>query len=217
MLTTTDMSIIPVDPFNPLPEALDDAAALLAAGLLVVAPTETRYGLLARADSAAALAKLFEVKGRVPLRPTAIFVPSHAALARYGQVTVACGVLAAKFLPGPLTLVLQAQVKGEPPVVVDGKIGLRFSSSAVIARLLERVDFPVTATSANISGSPDLDSAGEINAVFGDQVSLYLDAGELPNATSTVVDCSGPEAAILRQGAVSAEAIRDELRNAGLR
>jgi tRNA threonylcarbamoyl adenosine modification protein (Sua5/YciO/YrdC/YwlC family) len=95
--------------------------------------------------------------------------------------------------------------------VVDGKIGLRWSSSPVIDGLLRRLECPLTATSANISGRPDPESVEEIVSQFGDRVDLYLDAGPLTGPTSTVVDCSGEKPKILRDGAIPRAEIEREI------
>jgi L-threonylcarbamoyladenylate synthase len=208
MPDVNDMMIVPVDPRNPLEAELSMTAELLRSGGLVVAPTETRYGLLIRADRPESLQRLFTVKGRSVLQPTSVFVADIAGAARLARINESATRLAKAFLPGPLTLVLPSIVAWEPPLVVAGKIGIRISSSPVIAGLVGRVEAPLTATSANRSGSPDLATAAEIQAVFGDEVDLYLDGGELMNDTSTVVDCTGPEVIILRRGAVDESEIR---------
>ncbi len=177
----------------------------------MVAPTETRYGLLARADRQAPLERVYRVKKRSLNQATAILVRSREELAILGVLTPAARRLSTAFLPGPLTLVLTARQDWPPPRVVDGKIGLRLSSSPVIEGLLSRLDFPLTATSANISGQADPDGVEEIVSQFGDLVDLYLDAGPLTGLTSTVVDCSVDPAEILREGAVARKDIESLL------
>lgn len=215
MLTTTEMKIISLDPVNPAMAPLSEAARLLQMGSLVVAPTETRYGLLARADRDDSLDRLCSVKGRSPRQPMSIFVSDPESIGRFAQLTPSAESLAKAFLPGPLTLVLPAAVRWGEPIVIDGKVGLRCSSSPIIAGILKYVDFPVTATSANKSGAPDLATAAEISDVFQNLVDLYLDAGPLRNQTSTVVDCCGAEIVILREGAVSTAAIQAALHHSG--
>jgi L-threonylcarbamoyladenylate synthase len=208
MPDVNNMTIVRVDPRNPLEAELSMTAELLRSGGLVVAPTETRYGLLIRADRPESLQRLFTVKGRSVLQPTSVFVADIAGAAKLARISESAAKLAKAFLPGPLTLVLPAAVVWEPPLVVDGKIGIRISSSPVIAGLVARVDAPLTATSANRSGSPDLATPAEIQAVFGAEVDLYLDGGELMNETSTVVDCTGPEIIVLRRGAIDESEIK---------
>ena len=212
----TEKRIVALDPNCPAASELAEAAKLLEDGQLVVAPTETRYGLLARAEDEDALKRVFDAKGRGKINPTALFVNGIDGLAELGQMTPAATLLASRFLPGPMTLVLRSRKPWGPPRVVDGMIGLRWSSSKVIAALMGLVGFAVTATSANLAGQGELDTVSEIAGVFGDKVSLYLDGGALRNPTSTVVLCVDKEVTVLREGAISSQAVRDTLRAGGL-
>ena len=186
---------------------IQDTIKLLQAGELVVAPTETRYGLLVDASNKSALEKLYEAKKRPSLMPTAIFVKSVDEMFRYGKKTKAAERLAKAYLPGPLTLILEAKVNMEKYVVLDKKIGIRISSSKLISDILSRIDFPMSATSANISGQNDCSSIAEIQKEFQDNVALYIDGGELNNAPSTVVDVSEKILCFHREGAISKEDI----------
>jgi len=181
---------------------------------VVVAPTETRYGMLARSDRQAGLERVYHLKNRPLTQPTAIMVPSPFDLPRYGIMTLEAERLSAAFLPGPLTLVLRAVPDWPPPRVVDGRIGLRCSSSPLVAALLAVVRCDLTATSANRTGEADLPDVKEIAALFGDGIDLYLDGGELTGPTSTVVDCSRPGVRILREGPIPTSDInRTAVRN----
>lgn len=202
-----------IDYRNPDPAALSRAAALLRSDRLVVAPTETRYGLLCRADSAAALERLVRAKGRDRKQAVSVFVDSPASLWRLGEKTPAAALLAERFLPGPMTLVLRALVHWSAPIVIDGKIGLRLSDAPVILRILREAGGELTATSANRSGSPDLTSVDEIAAQLGDDVALYLDAGELDGRVSTVVDATTDPPVVLREGAISRLQLAEALNN----
>ena len=197
------IAALKIDCQSPDPAILDQAARVLLRGEAVIAPTETRYGLLARADQQEMIERLYEIKQRELSQATAVFVRDLTELAQLGRLTVSAEKLARRFLPGPLTLVLQAIPDWLPPRVVDGKIGLRWSSAATIQGLEERLRLPLTATSANISGKSDAESVEELAAAFGDRVALYLDAGPLAGAVSTVVDCAADPVRILREGAIS--------------
>jgi L-threonylcarbamoyladenylate synthase len=202
---------VPIDPLSPQSAVLDRAAEALRRGDLVVAPTETRYGLLVRADQQSLLEHLYRVKQRDLDQATAVLVRGLGEIEALGVMTPAARRLASRFLPGPLTLVLAGRPDWPPPRVVGGKIGIRWSSSPVIAGLLKRLDCPLTATSANISGRPDPESVEEIASQLGNRVSMYLDAGPLSGATSTVVDCSAEPARILRDGAIGRSEIETVL------
>ena len=200
--------ILKINPEHPDPAIIDRATGLLESGLTVVAPTETRYGLLVRADRQDRLEALYRLKNRDLNRPTALLVPDTDSISRLGRMNPAARILAERFLPGPLTLVLEAVESWPPPRVVDGRIGIRYSPLGVIRAILGIIDFPLTATSANISGQAEGETVEEIRAGFEDRVELYLDAGPLTGPVSTVVDCSGDTTVILREGAIPSDAIR---------
>jgi L-threonylcarbamoyladenylate synthase len=199
----TEYQIVRIARDNPQPQLTDRAAALLADGELVVAPTETRYGLLARADDTTAVQKLYRLKGRKADAPMAVFVDSVEALESCGQMTPASRRLAAHFMPGPLTLVLTAGRDLTWPVVQEGRVGLRVSSSPVVQAILAKVQKPLTATSANLSGAPEAETVEQIAAGLGTGVALYLDGGRLVGPVSTVVHCQENDTELLREGAVS--------------
>lgn len=200
-------AIVKIDYQHPDPVILGRASAVLKDGGFVVAPTETRYGLLARADSAELLRRLFALKQRPLSMPTAVFVSDLEQAVDYAEVTDIARQLGQVFLPGPLTVVLETNRKIEAPLSAAGKIGFRVSSAPIIGEILKRVGCPLTATSANRSGVEELQTAAEIAELFGQEVALYLDAGRLNQPASTVVDCSIDPPVILRAGAVAPEAL----------
>jgi L-threonylcarbamoyladenylate synthase len=210
----TEQHVFPVDVSGLQPALLERAVKALTRGELVVVPTETRYGLLVRADDAVALEKLFKLKGRSNRTPVAVFLDKVTTLGKYAVMTAGSDALAARFLPGPLTLVLKAAPDNDWPAVNDGWIGLRVSSSQVVQSLVESTQFPVSATSANKSGSPDAETIDEVVDAFGDEVAIYLDAGPLTGAVSTVVRCDGEQIDILREGALSRSEVMTALENA---
>ncbi len=188
---------------------INEAAEILSAGKVIAAPTETKYGLLARADKSDAIEKVYQLKGRNLTDPIAIFVKAFREIEELGFVNEIASGLAEKFLPGPLTLVLKAK-SNEPGIIAgSGKIGFRISSSPVIFGLLEAVDFCLTATSANISGGPEPATIEEVVSVFESSVDLYLDGGRLGGMPSTVIDCSAKGYKILREGAIPINAIEE--------
>ena len=201
--TMTKGPIVPISYDSPDKNTVARAISILMAGGLVVAPSETRYGLFARADSTAALSTLYRAKGRSREVPTAIFVPSVEHMAHYGEISSSASALAAAFLPGPVTIVVQATCGWGPPVVVGGKIGLRVSAAPVVHALLQGTGVPLSATSANRSGQKDVATIADVADSLTPDVDLYLDCGRLDFAPSTVVDCSGSTVVVLREGAVN--------------
>ena len=200
MPTATIMS---VDVTHPSSRAISRAVSALCDGLLVVAPTETRYGLLARADSPQALERMMEAKQRPAFMPVAVFVPSLHRIPQLAILNKQGKALAEKFLPGPLTLVLENRTKLPPPCVQKKKIGIRVTPCKVISTIIENLAFPVTATSANLSGENDGETIDDIVIAFRDSIALYLDGGSLSNPASTVVDCTVDPVVIIREGAIT--------------
>lgn len=196
---------------TPETDIIKAAADILNRDGVVVVPTETRYGLAVRADRKRAFQKVFEIKGRGADNPSAIFIKGIANISTYARETEISRRVAARFLPGPLTLVLEAHRGLDNPAIHAGKIGLRVSSSAVIGALLNAIDFDITATSANKSGGETFETVEEIAAIFESDVNLYLDAGRLAGPVSTVVDCSSDKAVILREGAIGRNLIAREV------
>ncbi len=201
--------ILKIDPVTPSANTIAEAVDELNKGGLVVAPTETRYGLLARGDDPQALARMFTVKRRPDGHPTAVFLPSVHMIPRFAEYPPSAQRLAERFLPGPLTLILKAKSGTPWPVVYQGTIGIRISSSPVIAALIQQVEFPVTATSANLSGQGEPAVVAEIWESFGDQIGVYLDAGAVEFPPSTIVDCSKETAQIVRAGVLASEITKE--------
>ena len=188
--------------------AADNTAVALACqaldnGELVVAPTETQYGILARADNTAALEKLFALKGRDRNKPLSVFIREIGQLNDYAEMSPASELIADKFLPGPLTLVLKSKKDLGELITRAGKTGFRLSASPLIKQILDKMDVPLTATSANFSGSPAEESAVSIKEEFGGEIAVYLDGGRLNNPASTVVEVIDDKINFLREGAIS--------------
>lgn len=184
----------------------EEAATILRRGGLVALPTETVYGLGARADDAAAVARIFEAKDRPADNPLIAHVSSRGQVESLVRSTPewAMGLMEA-FWPGPLTLVLPAR-ETVPSILTAGlsTVGVRMPDHAATLAVIESLGVPVAAPSANRSGRPspttweavrdDLD--GRIDAILqADPTSVGLE--------STVVDCTGEVPVILRPGAIT--------------
>lgn len=209
----TDMRIQTLNFSKPSASVLDAAAKCLREGGIVVAPTETQYGLLARADSNTSVDRIIRTKNRNLQLPLSVFVPSVDMIPLWAELSSEAQTLAERFLPGPLTIILPSKEGSVLPVVRDNKLGIRVSSAPIIQGIMTGVDFPVTATSANISGSKSLPSIKAISDLFGDAVDYYIDAGHIDGLASTVVDCTCHPVKILREGAISSSEIETALRD----
>ena len=194
-------SILPADS----PEAHEAAARALAAGGLIVLPTDTLYGIAARLDRPAALDALFVAKARPPGMALPVLVASAAGARSLGAFSPAADALASAWWPGALTLVVPRRAGLDAPLGGDGAtIGLRVPAREDTRVLLERTG-PLATTSANRSGAPTPRLIGEIVAVFGEGVAVYLDGGPAPGGLgSTVVSVVGERPQVLREGALPA-------------
>jgi L-threonylcarbamoyladenylate synthase len=196
---------------------VSDAAARLANGELVAFATETVYGLGARADSDAAVAHIFQAKGRPSDHPLIVHVASMAAAQHFGVLAhPGAQRLAQRFWPGPLTLIVPRQ-PGVAAAAAGGQhsIGLRMPSHPVAAALLHAaadVGVPgVAAPSANRFGRISPTQARHVAAELGDEL-LVLDGGDCEvGIESTIVDCTRGAPAVLRPGMIDRQAIESVL------
>jgi L-threonylcarbamoyladenylate synthase len=185
----------------------------LARGKLVVFPTETLYGLGADARSDVAVELLVAVRGREPGKPILVLVRDVAmAETIAAEVPEGARRLAARFWPGPLTLVLRARPGLSAALTAgSGTIGVRAPGHPTAAAIVDGLGGPVTAPSANPPGAAPPRRLDEARAYFGDGVDVYVDGGELPGGASTVASVEGDEVRVLRAGAVSEAALRAAL------
>ncbi len=189
----------------------------LAAHRLLGYPTETVYGLGSAAD-ATSLERLANLKGRPPGKPFLLLVSSRRMAERAGLAFPrAADALAEAFWPGPLTLVLRGGEGSLPDRLrgPEGGIAVRHTSHRAVARLIELLDQPLTSTSANRPGQAPAAGAEQLvilfQSAYDDGELMVLDGGILGNVPpSTIVDCTGPVARLVREGALP----RVELRKA---
>jgi L-threonylcarbamoyladenylate synthase len=184
----------------------DQVVEAIRSGKAVILPTDTVYGLCADAGSEAAVRALYALKGRPPAQPTAILASSpevvHAALPELGGRAL---------LAGPYTLILPNPARRFPWLTGDRPetIGVRIPTLAGDARsVLDRVGL-VAATSANLPGGLDPRRLDDVPAELREGSAAELDGGRLPGTPSTVLDFTGPEPVVLREGAApAAEALK---------
>lgn len=200
-----------VDPEAPQLDALQEAAKWIRMGGLVALPTDTLYGLAADPFRADAVARLFAVKGRaagqaLPL----IAADADQIAARLGPLSPAGERLAAKFWPGPLTLLMPAPVALARGVTGGtGRVGVRVPAHDIARAICRAADRPITATSANRSGQPATSDPAEVERALGEDVDLLIDAGPTRGgAPSTIVDVTGDTSRLVRAGTISWEDIQ---------
>lgn len=181
------------------------AVALLRAGGIVAVPTDTVYGIAADMALPDAIERLFAAKRRPPEKAVAVLLADAAQAAVLGILGPAARLLADRFWPGGLTLVLPARPDAAlPPVLRAGTptVGVRVPDHPA-PRALAAALGPLPTTSANLSGAPDARDAGEVAALLGDALALVLDGGPVRGGpASTVVDCTLDRPRVLRAGAI---------------
>lgn len=177
---------------KPTAAGFQRAAQLLRGGAVVAFPTDTVYGLGASADDEVAQKRIYTIKGRPVGLPLILMVAAESQLEGYVHVDSRAEEMIRKWWPGPLTLILYA--------VGGGTLGVRIPKHKVALGLL-RHSGPLMTTSANLHGRDPAMTAEEASALDG--VMAVLDGGTAPGGTaSTVLDLTGPEPHVLREGAI---------------
>ena len=174
-------------------------------GGVVAFPTDTLYGLGADVFSVKALERIFCIKGRPLGSALPVLVNCCEQVERVARFTSVGARLAEQFWPGPLTLVLP-KLDQLPELVAGGRhtVAVRMPDHRVPLALSEKLGGPITGTSANLSGGPDLLTLEALQAQLGEQVDYIIRAGPTPKGTSsTVVDVTGETPRLVRQGALS--------------
>ena len=195
--------------------AIKRVVAHLEGGGLLAYPTETVYGFGSRAVQAD-VAALAALKGRAASKPFLLLISDRAMAEAHGLAfNASADALARAFWPGPLTLVLPGGSGRLPDLLrgPDGGIAVRWTSHHAIAQLVAALGVPLTSTSANLPGQPPGPGAAAIARDFASAVDagrlLVLDGGVLGNRPpSTVVDCTRPEAQLVREGTLSVAELR---------
>jgi len=213
-------TVLHLTPDRPEPDLIADAAACLRRGGLVAFPTETVYGLGVDALDAAAVRRLFAAKGRPADDPLIVHIASLDALASLvAAPPPAVAALAARFWPGPLTLVLRrsALVPDEVTAGLD-TVAVRVPAHPVARALLAAAGIPVAAPSANLFSRPSPTQAGHVLEDLDGRIDLVLDGGRTQvGVESTVLDLSGDVPEVLRPGAVTLEMLRPLLPDVRMR
>lgn len=194
------------------PENMEACADILKKGGVVAVPTETVYGLAANGLDTEAVRRIFAAKGRPESKPISLFVTGIEDAERFCVVNEAVRKLSV-FWPGPLTVILPRRERVPDEITAGGEgVGVRVPDSAVTLELLKLCGFPLTGTSANLSGERAAVSGREAFRVFAGRIDAVLDGGACPGGVpSTVVDLTGNIAKIVRLGALSKEAIENVL------
>jgi L-threonylcarbamoyladenylate synthase len=186
---------------------IDDAVRAIRAGQPVILPTDTVYGLCTTPYTEEATLRLYALKGRPATEPTAVLAADVDMLLEcVPELRGRAATIARALLPAPLTLVLPNPARryrwltGTTPEKIGVRVGELPGTAATV---LQRVG-AVVATSANLTGGPDPRQLDDVPHELRAAAAAEVDAGEVPGVPSTVVDVTGPEPKVLREGAVPA-------------
>jgi L-threonylcarbamoyladenylate synthase len=193
-------------------DAIGRAAQSLRDGGLVAFPTETVYGLGGNATNDVAVARIFAAKGRPPFNPLIVHVPGLPEAEALAVVDERARLAAARFWPGPLTLVLRRREACAVSLLASAgldTLALRAPAHPVAQDLLRAAGRPIAAPSANRSGRVSPTTAQHVATDFGNTIALILDGGPCPiGLESTVLDLTGGKPVLLRPGGITLEALR---------
>jgi tRNA threonylcarbamoyl adenosine modification protein (Sua5/YciO/YrdC/YwlC family) len=195
--------VVPAGGDPPPVEAIERASRALAAGRIVGIPTDTVYGLAADPFRTGAADRLFAAKRRPREQDLPVLVSGvEQALGLAVGVPPAALRLMERYWPGALTVVVPRSPELDADIGADdATIGVRCPGHPVPLALC-RASGPLATTSANLHGRPPLSTAAEVLEVFGDAVAVVLDGGTCSGAPSTVVDCTGVDVKLLREGRI---------------
>ncbi|HVW11570.1 MAG TPA: L-threonylcarbamoyladenylate synthase [Bryobacteraceae bacterium] len=210
-------NLIEIDPESPSVEALDRAEAAIRLGQVVAIPTDALYALVADPFDLRAVRQVYHAKGRENHRPLPLFVRDTLMVEELvREVTPRFQVLARRFWPGPLTIIMTASATLPLRATGNtGRLAVRQSRSRLVDELLTRLDQPLIATSANLSGRPTCTSGIEVFGVMDGRVDLVLDGGPSLGIGATTLDITEFDWRLIREGAIPQAEIAECLDGAG--
>jgi L-threonylcarbamoyladenylate synthase len=193
-------------------ETIQTALKILHNGGLVAFPTDTVYGVGALAFDGKAVESIYTAKDRPIEKAIPVLIADAADMEKVGMdIPEVAYQLAARFWPGPLTCIVPKKPTLPVSVSATDTVGVRVPDHAV-ARALLRAAGPMAVTSANISGQASPSTAQEVLVQLGGRIDLIIDGGMTPGGLpSTLIDCTGKELKVLREGPISLEEIKLKL------
>ena len=201
------MKIFKISQSSPDPLVVSEIAELLKTGSVIAYPTDTFYGLGADITNQSAVERLYSIKKRMPEKPILVLISDIMMLRPLianGYLSQTAERLTDRFWPGPLTLVFNAS-DSVPPILTanTGKIGIRLPDNELCKLLIDKLEHPMTATSANISGENNIDNPSDVEKSIGDKIDALIDGGLTKGGyASTIVDVTGEEPVFIREGII---------------
>src|SRR5947209_10976807 len=197
--------LVEIDPEQPAPEMLERAAAAVRRGRVVAIPTDALYTLVADPFNLRAVTQVFKAKGREPHRSLPVLIrDTIMAEELAAELNDTFFVLARRFWPGPLTVIVKASPNLPLKVTGNtGRLAIRQPRSTVANQLIGMLNQPLISTSANISGSPTCRSGIDVFGMMDGRVDLVLDGGVCSGEGATTIDVTEPMWRIIKTGAVA--------------
>jgi tRNA threonylcarbamoyl adenosine modification protein (Sua5/YciO/YrdC/YwlC family) len=208
--------LLKLDSRNPDPRLVQYVADRIRAGEVLGVPTDTFYGLAADPVNLRAVERIYEIKTRSKHKPLSLLIDTVDQAQDLGRdLPEVFFTLANRFWPGPLTIIVRASSWLPLKVTANtGNVALRVPAAEVPLAIVKALRFPVTATSANLSGAAECTTAECVREQLGDSIQMIVNGGPTPNTLpTTIVDLSGspPEWQILRDGAVPHDQVSEIL------
>ncbi len=204
--------IVSLDPTQPDPFIITEAATILKNGGIIAFPTDTSYGLAVNPYDDKAVKRLFKIKGRHPSKPIILLIDNISKLETLVEKTESplINLLMSKFWPGPLTLVFKEKSHLNKRIMGGTRtIAIRLPNAVIPILIMQETGFPITATSANHSGEKPAKTSEEIEEKLGKSLDLILDVGFSEAISSTILDISSLTPKILRMGGISSETLNE--------
>jgi L-threonylcarbamoyladenylate synthase len=205
--------LVEINPKQPQPEIIERAAAAVRKGKVVAIPTDALYTLVADPFNLKAVASVFRAKGRESHRSLPLLVPDvMAAEELASELNNRFYILARRFWPGPLTIIVPASARVPLKVTGNtGRLALRQTQAEVANALIAAINQPLIGTSANISGAPTCRSAIDVFGMMDGRVDLVLDGGICLGEGATTIDITEPYWKVIKQGVIAEKEIAEVL------
>lgn len=212
--------IIRIRPDNPDPDVIKTAGKIISRNGVVIFPTRCLYGVAANALDEAAVKKVFDLKKRPFNNPILVLTPNREMVSDLAvSIPTSAKQIMDAFWPGHITIVMDAKDSVSPLITAGtGKIGIRMPGHPIARALVNHLSFPITGTSANLSGHPGCFDPAALDPYVIESSDLVLDGGVLKGGTgSTIIDTTTSPVTLLRQGEIISQEIRKRLPDAQIK
>jgi len=193
--------IVHINPTTPEPDKITQTVGILRQGGIIVYPTDTIYGLGCDIFNKDAIKKIYQLKKREAKKPMSIICSNFAQIAEYAIVPNSAFAILKKTLPGPYTFILKAKSKTPSSFLAKNKtVGIRIPDNKICQEIVKSLGNPIITTSLNISGQDVLTSPSQLSKEMKNKIDLIIDAGFLAQEPSTIIDLTGDQPVVIRQG-----------------